>query len=88
MIFGTHADIIPKQVGGSYASGNTYFTDYTYIGNAGNTGYHSEGSNDMDDGISCIQIVTMGGTATYGARIMYNGDESTVNVIDDDTEEL
>lgn len=88
MIFGTHADIMPKQAGNSYATGNTYFTDYTYIGNSENTGYHSDGSNDSNDGISCIQIVTVGGTVIYGARIMYNGDENTVHVINDDTEEL
>lgn len=87
MIFGTHADIIPKQAGDSYASSDTYFTDYTYIGSSGNTGYHSSGETYGYDGISCIQLVNMGGISAYGARIMYNGDESTVHVIDD-TEEL
>lgn len=88
MIFGTHADIIPKQAGDSYSSSSTYFTDYTDIGNSGNTGHHSCGDTDGYDGISCIQIVNMTGATAYGARIMYNGDESTVHVIDDATEEL
>ena len=88
MIFGTHADIIPKQAGDSYSSSSTYFTDYTYIGNSGNTATHSDGSKNPEDGISCIQLVNMTGSIAYGARIMYNGDESTVHIIDDDTEEL
>lgn len=88
MVFGTHADIIPKQAGDSYASPSTYFTDYTHIGNLGDTGYHSKGDTDGEDGISCIQIIDISGGVAYGARIMYNGDESTVHVIDDATEEL
>lgn len=87
MIFGTHADIIAKKIGG-YASGNTCFTDYTYVGNTGYTGIHSYGTNGSEDGISCITVENMQGAVAYGARIMYNGDENTVHVIDDDTEEL
>lgn len=87
MIFGTHADIIIKQ-SSDYIRSDTYFTDSTYLGNPGNTGFHSYGNKDPKNGISCIQIVTLGGTVAYGARIMYNGDENTVHVIDDDTEEL
>lgn len=87
MIFGTHADIIIKQ-SSDYIRSDTYFTDSTYLGNQGNTGFHSYGNTNGENGISCIQIVTLGGTVAYGARIMYNGDESTVHVIDDATEEL
>lgn len=87
MIFGTHADIIIKQ-SSDYIRSDTYFTDSTYLGNSGNTGFHSYGNTNGENGISCIQIVTLGGTVAYGARIMYNGDESTVHVIDDATEEL
>ena len=87
MIFGTHADIIAKEIGG-YASSNLCFTDYTYIGNIGYTGNHSYGTKNSEDGISCITIDNTQGAVAYGARIMYNGDESTVHVIDDATEEL
>lgn len=87
MIFGTHADIITKQ-STDHIRGNTYFTDSNYIGQSGNTGFHSYGTKGPEDGISSIGIITIGGLTAYGARIMYNGDENTVHVIDDDTEEL
>lgn len=87
MIFGTHADIIAKTIGG-YASSNLCFTDYTYVGNLGYTGTHSYGTKNPEDGISCITIDNIQGAVAYGARIMYNGNENTVHVIDDDTEEL
>lgn len=85
MIFGTHADIIAKQ-SSDYIRSDTYFTDNFSIGSKGNVATHSYGSVNSEDGISCIEIAS--GTAHYrNARIMYNGDESTVHVIDD-TEEL
>lgn len=86
MIFGTHADIMAKQIGG-YAMSFTCFTDYTYVGHRGNTGYHSYGTKNSEDGISCIIIDNMQGAVAYGTRLMYNGDENTVHVIDS-TEEL
>lgn len=86
MIFGTHADIMAKQIGG-YAMSFTCFTDYTYVGHIGNTGYHSYGTKNSEDGISCIIIDNMQGAVAYGTRLMYNGDENTVHVIDS-TEEL
>lgn len=87
MIFGTHADIIAKQ-SSNYIRSDTYFTDGNYFGEPGNTGFHSYGSKNSEDGISYIGVVNIGGRTAYGARIMYNGDESTVHVIDDSTEEL
>lgn len=86
MIFGTHSDIIPKHSTNAIRS-DTYFTDNFSYGSSGYVATHSCGRTDSEDGISCIEISA--GAAHYrNARIMYNGDESTVHVIDDDTEEL
>ena len=87
MIFGTHTDVIAKQ-SGSYGSSDTCFADYVYFGGKGNGMSHAVGQHFKNNGINCICVSNVGNQNQYGTRIMYNGDESTVHVIDDDTEEL
>ena len=47
-------------------------------------------SNSPDYGIACLYLSYSNnyGYSYHGARLMYTGDESTVHVIDDSTEEL
>ena len=87
IIFGTHADITPKKTG-DYASSDTYFTDNVNIGWAGDPTSRSHWSNDPEGGVCYFDFSRSSGFIIKGARIMYNGDESTVHVIDDATEEL
>lgn len=87
MLFGKHADITPKLIS-SYLRTDTYFTDYTTIGYAGNPASRSDDSNSPEGGIGYLVVSNQGGVVATGARIMYNGDENTVHVIDDATEEL
>ena len=87
MIFGTHADVICKQFG-SYGKSDTCFADYVYFSGKGYVLSHAYGQNLSNNGINCICGSNVGNQRQYGTRIMYNGDESTVHVIDDATEEL
>lgn len=87
ILFGTHADITIKQ-SGNYASSNTYFTDFVDIGWAGDPASRSYWSNNPEGGVCYFNFLNPSGRTINGARIMYNGDESTVHVIDDATEEL
>ena len=89
MIFGTHADIIAKSYN-SDASADTGFTDFASIGPAGNIARRSDCANDPHDGVGLIYVWDANSSANSftGARLMYDGDESTVHVIDDDTEDL
>lgn len=89
MIFGTHADIIAKSYG-TDAGADTGFTDFASIGPAGNIARRSDCANDPHGGVGLIYVWDANSSANSftGARLMYDGDESTVHVIDDDTEEL
>ena len=89
MIFGTHADIIAKSYG-TDAGADTGFTDFASIGPAGNIARRSDCANDPHGGVGCIYVWDANSSANLftGARLMYDGDESTVHVIDDDTEDL
>ena len=87
MIFGTHADIIVKQMG-SYGSSDTCFADYSGFSDKGLVMSRAYGNNEPSNGVNSICGGIIMGQNRYGTRIMYNGDESTVHVIDDDTEEL
>lgn len=89
MIFGAHADIIVKEID-RRANLNIYFTDASIINSGFNVGYRSGVSNDSEDGIAYLYLYYSSSSheSYHGARLMYNGDENTVHVIDDDTEEL
>ena len=86
MIFGVHADIICKDYKGT---ADTCFTDWINVGNAGTIAARSDISNDPEGGVSALSVrFTGSGEGYLGARLLYNGDETTVHVIDDSTEEL
>ena len=89
MLFGKHADIIVKEYSNN-GDNNTYFTDKAAVDYAGAYTRRSGMSSESEGGINFLEADNMRGyiNNAKGARIMYNGDESTVHVIDDDTEEL
>lgn len=88
MLFGKHADIIVKEYSDN-ADYNSYFTDKATVYYAGSYALRSGRGSELDGGINFLEVDNMRGyiDTAKGARIMYNGDESTVHVIDD-TEEL
>lgn len=87
MIFGPHSDIISKDNTGTY---NTGFSDYSYIKNVNNIARRSGFSNTTNSGISSIS--TWGSKSlretNTGTRLLYDGDENTVYIINDSTETL
>lgn len=87
MIFGDHADILPKDWGGT---GDTCFTDKSAISNKGGACMRSGTDDDDAGGISYFRCFPSQNDSSYEtcARLLYNGDETTVHVIDDSTEEL
>lgn len=87
MLFGKHADITPKIIS-SYLRTDTHFTDGTTIGYAGNPASRSRDTNNPEGGIGYLAFSNQSGVVGTGARLMYTGDESTVHIIDDATEEL
>lgn len=90
MIFGTHADILPKLCGGEASSDSGFCDEFRVrLTSKDSVLLRSYNSNYSIGGINCL-IITTGetGDVNIGARLMYNGDETTVHVIDDATEEL
>ena len=89
MIFGAHADTIVKEYNRT-PEFDIYFSDASVIAPGNNVGYISGMSNKPDYGIACLYLSYSNnyGYSYHGARLMYTGDESTVHVIDDSTEEL
>lgn len=91
MIFGAHADIIPKLCKRNASSDTGFCDEFRYRLVDKNTMLMRSGkSNDTFGGINFLfgSSGTTSDDILVGARIMYNGDESTVHVIDDATEEL
>lgn len=88
MIFGNHADIICKGDSGSVS--DKYFTDVSQFAGSGSVARRSGVSNNASGGINYLSV-NNSNTYTYssfGVRLRYDGDENTVHVIDDATEEL
>lgn len=87
MCFGDHADIIAKEFG---ASTDTYFCDYSYVSSAGSIAFRSGNSVDPYGGI-CYLVLGNADGKTYssvGSRLLYEGSEETIHIIDDATESL
>lgn len=89
MLFGAHADITAKEYNND-AGADTGFTDHNSVNFAGYTARRSGGSANPQCGIGFLDMwytdhVTY---SIFGARLLYDGDEHTVHVIDDATEEL
>ena len=89
MLFGTHADIIAKEYNNG-ASMDTGFTDYGSVYSAGYVTLRSYYSAYPNGGVGYLTAWNAAGYAysNVGARLLYDGDKSTVHVIDDSTEEL
>lgn len=89
MIFGTHADILHKS-NGNNASADTGFTDEVGIASVGCSASRSGYGASELGGISYLNFSLNANSAEdyIGCRLLYDGDENTVHVIDDATEEL
>lgn len=87
MCFGDHADIIAKEFG---ASTNTGFCDYSRVDSAGNVAHRSDYSVYPNGGVSCLDLIYSAGYAdsSFGSRLLYEGSEETIHIIDDATESL
>lgn len=85
--FGDHADIIAKEFG---ASTNTGFCDYGGVYSAGDVARRSDYSVYPDGGVGCLYLNYSSGDAgsNVGSRLLYEGSEETIHIIDDATESL
>ena len=87
MCFGDHADIIVKEFG---ASSNTGFCDYNSVYSANCVARRSHYSVFPDGGVGCLDLV-FSAKPTFdfiGSRLLYEGSEETIHIIDDATESL
>lgn len=87
MCFGDHADIIAKEFD---ASANTGFCDIGSIGSAGYVANRSADSVYPIGGIGCLSLYNSTGNSgsSIGSRLLYEGSEKTIHIIDDATESL
>lgn len=87
MCFGDHADIIAKEFGASF---NTGFCDYGNVGYAGNIALRSYNSVDPIGGVGYLflHLSASGAVSNVGSRLLYEGSEETIHIIDDATESL
>ena len=87
MLFGTHADIIAKAYNDSNGS-DTGFCDVGSVHSAGAFAYRSDKSTNPYGGVGCLRAPAIYGYSHLGTRLLYDGDESTVYIINDETETL
>ena len=89
MIFGKHADIIPKDFVNK-ATADTGFCDSSIVYSAGYVARRSDCSSFSNGGVGHLSTSDTAGGAfsSVGARLLYEGDENTVYVINDETETL
>lgn len=87
MCFGDHADIIAKEFG---ASTNTGFCDSGRVYSAGDIALRSNDSVYPGGGVGCLGLSAAAGLASssIGSRLLYEGSEETIHIIDDATESL
>ena len=87
MCFGDHADIIAKKFG---ASANSGFCDYGRVSSAGAVARRSGDSVDPHGGVGFLDLYHSAGNArsAIGSRLLYEGNEETIHIIDDATESL
>lgn len=81
MCFGDHADIIVKEFG---ANANTGFCDISNISYSNRIAYRSNKSVIPEGGIGYLEFVVHSGSSTTsdGSRLMYEGNEKTIHIID------
>lgn len=87
MCFGDHADIIVKEFG---ASPNSGFCDYSYVYLPGNVAVRSCDSVNPYGGVGFLDLYEFTTTirSHMGSRLLYEGSEETIHIIDDATESL
>ena len=87
MLFGAHADTVVKANGGT---ANTGFCCKGSIGDYGEIGFRSGYSSDTYNSVGLLDIWKQSyySYSYTGARLLYEGDENTVHVINDETESL
>ena len=87
MCFGDHADIIAKEFN---ASANTGFCDIGSIYSVGCVASRSNDSVYPIGGIGCLSLSNSADNAgsSFGSRLLYEGSEETIHIIDDATESL
>lgn len=88
MQFGDHADIAVKELGGG---DSTYFCDYCCIvPSAGYVAFRSSSSNNGDGGVCCLYLNNSvdKSNSHYGSRLLFEGTDDTVHIVDDATESL
>ena len=87
MCFGDHADIIVKEFG---ASSNTSFCDSSSVHSIGGAVNRSANSVFPDGGVGFLSLLRPDGYAdsSFGSRLLYEGSEETIHIIDDATESL
>lgn len=87
MCFGDHADIIAKETG---ASANTGFCDDTNINVPGSVARRSYQSVNPNGGVNYLDIDRNAGYSQsfMGSRLLFEGSEETIHIIDDATESL
>lgn len=86
MCFGDHADIIAKEFG---ASNNTGFCDFSSVRPAGYVALRSSYSVHADGGVGFLDMNNSAGAGSaVGSRLLYEGSEKTIHIIDDTTESL
>lgn len=87
MCFSDHADIIAKEFG---ASTNTGFCDYGSVFSAGLVALRSNYSVFPVGGVGFLVLYYSAGYAGsyFGSRLLYEGSEETIHIIDDATESL
>ena len=87
MCFGDHADIIAKEYD---ASSNTGFCDTNPVGSTGSVARRSYFGDYPVGGISCVELYYSADSvsSSLGSRLLYEGSEETIHIIDDATESL
>ena len=87
MCFGDHADIIAKEFN---SSTNTGFCDSSCVYSAGYVALRSDRSVLPAGGVGCLYLSDSAGYAIshFGSRLLYEGSEETIHIIDDATESL
>ena len=87
MCFGDHADIIAKEYG---ASVNTGFCDESNINTTNSIARRSFYSVAPNGGVSYLDLdrIDSYGSSFIGSRLLFEGSEETIHIIDDATETL
>lgn len=87
MCFGDHADIIAKEFG---ASANSGFCDYGSVDIVNTVANRSSVSVNSYGGVGFLELYCYdnGNYLYVGSRLLYEGSEKTIHIIDDATESL